>query len=257
MIRSLKVEKGWPLEKLPAFKDKRGRKRRFEFGPGATIVFGPNGCGKTTLLRLLGAYAGCPEHGGWSAPAQHSRKPYPRAFVDSLGPRWDDVAAEVDWDGTAAFMHLADESDKPMHVMGMPHDILDDGEQLGLMLHKASSGQNRRFRLSKVVDGLALNVPDLTKTKGDAAFVEYVKVLERKGPITAILDEPDRALDIATHVHFWMKLVPTMGRKIQVIATSHSPISLFTPGATFLDMTDGYSGSAKQSLLDVVAGVTQ
>lgn len=260
MIKSARVLKGWPIDRLAAFKDKK----TFKFTPGVNILFGPNGSGKTTLLRILGAYCGCPEHGGWSSFVAPSStfgtkdKKYPSRFV-SLTPHRE-CYSKVTWDGTATFLHLAPESDAPLVAFGMPHDILTDSDQVSLMMSKASSGQNRLVRLNKVLETL-VTPPDLTKltikansvwTDEVKSFADYVASLSRAGPETILFDEPERSLDIKNQILFWSRILPGMGLKRQVIVATHSPLCLLTNGMNVIDMVPGYYAEAKALVADMV-----
>ena len=59
MIDSVKVLSGY-MAKLPDVGDKI-----FRFESGLNILFGPNGCGKSSLLKLLAGYTAAIS-GGWS-----------------------------------------------------------------------------------------------------------------------------------------------------------------------------------------------
>ena len=254
MIRSVRVTKGWPLEKLDAFKPKKP----FLFKSGMNVLFGKNGSGKTTLLKIMGGFSGCPEHGGWSALPERldKGKKFPGGMVANA--HVGDVSAAVAWDGTATFMHLAAKSDEPMIAFGMPHDVLDDHDQISVMMSKASSGQGRAIRLSKVLQKIKLERPDLLKLKPrdydetGKGFLEYVKKLPRKGPLTVLLDEPERSLDADAQILFWSRILPAVAKEIQVIVTSHSPFALFVPGANVIDMELGYSEKTRKLVGDLL-----
>lgn len=261
MIRSVSITKGWPVENLKAFGLTTGQPRRFTFKPGANVLFGPNGSGKTTLLRIMGAFSGCPEHGGWSGLPESftldEKKRFPACLIGAarLGPG---VEAKVSWDGTATFMHLAAKSDEPMIAFGMPHDVLDDFEQVSVMMAKPSTGQGRAMRLGKVLRKVKLERPDLLALKPydhdgkGKRFLDYVKKLPRKGPHTLLLDEPERSLDADAQILFWKRLLPAMANELQVIVTSHSPFALFVPDVNVVELEPGGVEKTRKSVGDLL-----
>lgn len=256
MISSAKLTEGFPTT-LPALAGKT-----FVFKVGVTIVFGPNGCGKSTLLSFMAAFSGCGREGGWSKPLEPSwlrDKGYPAAFASNAPKR---LMAEIEWDGTASFLHTP-ASDAPMTAFDMPSDgLLDDYERLSVQMSGASSGQRRILGLSRLFK-IVKKPPDLAKFKGwsgyndiwvgaGKAFVKYVKSLPRTGPATLLLDEPDRSLDLPNQRDFWLKVVPSVGKDVQVIVATHSPFALFTKGAEMLDLVPGYAEESRKAIAAAV-----
>lgn len=232
MITKAKVTSGFAAN-LEALKG-----RTFEFRPGLNILFGPNGCGKTTLLRILGAY--CGTRGGWSSfvePVIGEEKdlPYPKRFV-LLSPGV--CEAELEWDGTATFLTTPETRSATGSCFGDSLDgLMDVGHQMVQMMRCPSEGQmsimllkNAMRRFEAIPDITALpkrykSVNDVWK-KAMRDFVRYVKSLPRKGPNTLLIDEPERSLSIPNQAFLWDQLLPSLAKKFQVIVATHSPFAL-------------------------------
>lgn len=56
MFKSIEILDGYPLEIKSIYNEKESVfPKKLEFKPGLNILFGPNGCGKTSIIRALGA----------------------------------------------------------------------------------------------------------------------------------------------------------------------------------------------------------
>lgn len=253
MIHSVTVLDGFPVQ-LPGI----GRKT-FKFQKGINILFGPNGCGKTTLLNIAGAYSGT--RAGWSTfvdPLYSMDHEYPEAFGKNAPAQ---VKAKVDWDGTASFL-MSPKTGSPAGASldDSQDGLMDFGMIVGEMAAKVSSGQQRLIRLNRLADVLK-SIPDLTKKsknysdvndlwqKAMDKFVKYVKSRTLEGPSTLLLDEVDQSVSIPLQKDFWTIAIPNIAKRFQVIAATHCPFALVhreSPG--FVEMEAGYVESCMKAV---------
>tara|TARA_R100001244_G_scaffold25113_4_gene25686 strand:- start:122726 stop:123589 length:864 start_codon:yes stop_codon:yes gene_type:complete len=272
MITEATVKAGWPST-LGSLKD-----RTFKFTKGVNILFGPNGCGKTTLMQIMGSYSGCPEFGGWSKfvdPYIKKGRPFPQGFQD-LAPGGKSLSeneelASIVWNGAPSFLHMAHRSDQDMQYFGEEHDLLTDMQRLSSVLKRRSSGQERLARIAALCETLQAPpdlsvVNDLVKNANDEfvnaedefrAFVARCKEENEDGPVTCLLDEPTRSMDIITTVAFWRNVVPRLAESCQLIIATHCPLVLLAPPPgdgyyNMVDMREGYEKLARSYMAAMI-----
>lgn len=223
-----------------------------EFSDGLNIIFGPNGCGKSTLTGLC-AFLTASEQGGISKVT----KKWVLSLVDHLGllhhaPQLGDLIASIEHDGMPTFYH------NPRNTIGLykglafDDDFFDDG-LANLKEGNGSVGEVSSRKLRKFFE--KLNDNDLpTEIKGDdwlenhSSFKNDYKVAMQlltascdPGHRTFIMDEPEMGFSITKQVELWKNISEyTATNKRQVIVATHCPFALNIPGAHYVDMQPGY-----------------
>jgi len=260
------------LQVLDGYASKLERlKEPISFKPGLNILFGPNGCGKSTTLKIIAAYCSIRE-AGWSThmnpsdlfPLSYGKKKYDCTLPYSyhrISP--GKCKAKLEWDGTATMLADSTVSDNRnwTHLFyekqDSPDGMDDLKEQLGVMYGKPSAGQLRLHKLARYYEALKkppqLNV--LPKRNVNSVWsnsykkqAEYVGSLSRTGPVTFLMDEPDRSLSIDMQAAFWKNFVPRVVKDYQVVIATHSIFALMHKNANWIEFEKDYIQKSRKAL---------
>jgi len=230
MISSLKVCSGF-AEKL--------LKRKISFSDGLNVLFGPNGCGKTTALNIIAAHCSIDyRDGGWSKV-----RPGTDPFKDRVTEMTvEKCKADVNWDGTPTLYSKATVLQSAYFDWDNP--LMSVADQI-VGIKSASDGEFKIMTLANAIKQMrSAPGPDhlLERPKGlsgvsderMSGFFDHIKSLSRDGKLTVLLDEPDRSLSIPNQSLIWARMAEVTAL-FQVIVASHSPFALAS-GAKIINL---------------------
>jgi len=177
MISSIIFHSGYPT-RLSGI----GRKK-ITFNGRINVLFGPNGSGKTTILKALAAASGCAD-GGWS---------------DSRETQSSAHEATVDRD------------DQPVFYQDCYRDSAESfigTDYLESHAHLRSTGEKRIGLVNELIDYI------------EKRFLTYK--LRRDERPTLLLDEADNHIGFAGQSILWSDLFAKLSKKYQLIIATHS-----------------------------------
>lgn len=273
--------------KLPCAKLMVGRKFNF-VQDKINVIFGPNGSGKTTILKAIAGTALVKD--GFSSilePVElfgFFNKRESVANVKEKVAKAQMNSVKVDWDGVPIYYHNF-ESRSGHSIGDLTGSVLSNTmEEVSYiwMKDRISLGQKSAFMIKKLqeIAQHPTSMENILKVKGKrflnandswqkafrlqeqyySKFDNYTKV----APITMLFDELDKSLDIANvwclYTNFLPGLFKTTG--VQIIIISHNPLILTNAimGSDLynvVSMDEDYTKRALDMLSNVTFGSTK
>lgn len=209
---------------------------RLDLDPGLTIVWGPNGCGKSSLLRAVAHKLHC-EQGGEIRVTNQS------LYTDTSG-------TEVEHDGQ--LLYVAPERDVGLVGGAFDYDFLSAGTSAAM-----SRGSSGELVLQKLVQALNIASGDAPmpvpqhKVRPTPELAEYLSGTLPKGVPTIMLDEPDRSLDFLKQAAFFKNMPVITRGKSQVVIATHCVFALRVEGAHYVDLVPGYLERCRYAVRDI------
>ena len=228
------------LSDLKAFKNGT----EYVFKEGVNVIVGKNGCGKTTLMKLIQAYL--------LVGQQQCEEKNVSDLFDSFKLKdevkmLDGVDVYADYERNVFRLAHPDEY-KGEHGLGL-QSFANFGA-LGLM-YQSSTGEGVTVALNNLwklmfSESAELKFPKISgwQLEKYGSYLDYVKTHKVKGDEwTILMDEPDRNLDIE-NIGSIKEILSFHKPQTQVIAVVHNPLLIVAlsknPEVNIIEMTKGY-----------------
>ena len=222
------------------------------------LIFGPNGSGKTTILRALGGIAGTTDGYAQLLSPLDIRDFGEKASIKTFKRKLQKMmrnSAIIDWDGTPIYYDNFANKISYGQLGDLGGSVLGDdiGTELQYIMSKdkISQGQNSIYLISRLFDIAKQNLSykDIfSKYVNDDGTYKPMKVNDmweeaykaqldyymgfenslKNLPGTFLFDELDKSLDIINIYYLYNKILPTLVKNtgVQIIIISHSPLVL-------------------------------
>lgn len=259
-------------------------KKEFKFSADKiNILFGPNGSGKTTILKTIANYCMCGEQhssDGYTNFKKFQPLDYGCSFnnptkysLDNLIKKIDAKSnrAKIKWDGSPVYYENLAGRRQNGAIGDMAGSLFNNREEFEYILYKdkMSQGQHSFVIINQLIK-ICENVPtresfdvELEKCKKGhndywmKAFTtnyEYIKSYGNgNGCMTLLLDELDKSMDISNVLRLYKEFLPALQKKynIQIIMVSHSPFMLSNiiqgnDDYNFISIDDDYTNEVKE-----------
>lgn len=246
MITSLKFHKGGLVphwDTVPALASYG--ETPLEFKKGINLLWGPNGVGKSTIIKAI-AKSGMAEETGrsklasgvamsWLGFGNDDKKPY-RIPNDGQTFLYFDPSITY---GTHGGAHFDDDN----FMLGLQNMMSSNGQ---------STGQFAREQLIRVLHSVGQDTRPTFGYKRQEVNDQYQKVYDEfqnffmpvmdTGPVTLLMDEPERSFDIPNRAEMWDSMFELVAAgHLQIIVASHDPLLLLeTREIHVIDLEPGY-----------------
>lgn len=255
--------------------------KTFNFEPGKlNIIFGPNGCGKTTILKAIAGNAGIAGDGmtraadptevfGWLDQENRDVKAVAK-YIQGLKGN----TAEVDWDGNVVYY------DNFAHTMKNGYNFIGglEGTALGSFRdeiifrvsgNRTNSGRKAMWLFGNVLayqkNGMTLKkifepklnekrINDVWRNsyKTQDKYFQQFENYDKEVPMTILFDEPEVNFDIMTVWKLYSTAFPKICKDYgtQFITVSHSPIVMSkdiieNEYINFISLDDNYTAQVR------------